>query len=70
MLQVIPYGLEIMVIMGTGTALMTILGPIAVFIADKTETQVDDNALKKLKANPFAKKLYQVGRLLKRFSLV
>ncbi len=69
-LYVIPYGVEIMAMVGTLTGLMTVVAPFVNFVIHATETKADDEFLKRVKANPVAKKLWQVGKLLKRFSLV
>ena len=69
-LSAIPYGVEIMIGLGTGTVAMSVISPVVMFIVRTTETKADDEFLRKLKANPVAVKLWQVGKLLKRFSLI
>jgi hypothetical protein len=69
-LSVMPYGTEIMIVLGTLTAFMTVIAPVVNFIVQSTETKADDEFLKRMKANPVLRKVWQVGKLLKRFSLI
>lgn len=66
----IPYGKEIMIVLGTMTTVLTVVSPFVCSVAKWTEWKWDDGAIRKLKANPIAKKIYQVGKQFKRFSLV
>ena len=69
-LSIMPYGVEIMIGLGTGTALMSIISPVVSGIVKMTAWKWDDDALMWIKTNRTMKKLGWVGRQLKRFSLV
>ena len=69
-LSAIPYGVEAMIGLGTVTAVMSVISPVASKVVKLTSWKWDNNALAWIKTNPIMRKLGFIGRQLKRFSLI
>lgn len=69
LLAFIPYGKEVLVLIGTATTAISIVGPIIKKIVQKTETRADDELLEKIRDSGFLQKFAWVAKQVNRFSL-